>query len=387
MLDKKNISNRIAENKFLIIANENERIISKNKLINKDINNSIKLLDYISLIKIIAAFSVIILHTNGIGAFWHFKYNYEKFKLYLNSANLIECIFYFAVPLFFLSIGATLLDFNKRYGLKIYYFRRIKKVVIPLISWNIILYFYKVYVLKNQKKIKFNFVELWNFYYQHKIYNIFGSIHSFLLIYMIIPLLAYVDLSKKIKIYSYCFILLFITQILIPYIIKVFHLKIVLIYQIKIGHLIYIFGGYIINHYKFSFFSKIFIYLIGISGLLIHFFGTKILIIRYKRTILLHKGYLNLPCLLYSCSTFLFIKENCHLLFKLINSKYINKIGSLTMGPFFLHFPVIDTLNKFFKINKLSLRYRFFDGIFIGCICFILSAIIRKIPLIKNLVP
>lgn len=109
------------ENKLLILNNE----LSYNS--QKKIYNN--MLDYISFSKIIACFSVVILHTNGI--FWNFNYN--TYKKYWKSANLIECIFYFGFPFFVLSIGATLLDFNEKYGLKKYLKRRIIKVVIPLL--------------------------------------------------------------------------------------------------------------------------------------------------------------------------------------------------------------------------------------------------------------
>ena len=207
-----------------------------------------RLLDYVSLAKIFAAFSVVILHTNH--NFW--KFYYAFYKNYWISANVIECVFYFAVPVFVLCIGATLLDFNEKYGLKKYYRRRIFKVVIPLLSWNAILYFYRVYFLKNFPKRKISFAYLWNLYYNHKIYFIFGSFHQFLLVYMAIPLVAYVEKSNKIKIYSYYFILLFITQSLIPYIIKVFHLPLVWVYGRNLEFIIYIFPGYIIQNYKFS---------------------------------------------------------------------------------------------------------------------------------------
>ena len=84
-------------------------------------------------------------------------------------SNIIESIFYFGVPFFLLYISSTLLDFNERYGLKAYYKKRFKKVILPLISWNIILYFYGVYILKDIKKEKLNFVYLWNLYYEQKL--------------------------------------------------------------------------------------------------------------------------------------------------------------------------------------------------------------------------
>ena len=122
--------------------------------LNKKNNFTSQQIDYISLCKIVSSFSVVILHTNSV--FWTFNKN--NYKNYWISANYIESIFYFAVPIFILCIGATLLDFNERYGLKKYYKKRIKKVVIPLISWSFLLYFYKVYLLKNLKKQKITII-------------------------------------------------------------------------------------------------------------------------------------------------------------------------------------------------------------------------------------
>ena len=373
-----NILNSLNTKKEKVLILETNNLPKYNK---KKPRNT--MLEYISVAKILASFSVVMLHTNGV--FWIF--NYENYKTYWISANIIESIFYFAVPFFVLCIGATLLDFNEKYGIKKYYYKRIKKVVLPLIYWNIILYIFKVYIIKDMNKEKINIIYLWNLYYNHKIYSIFGSFHTFLLSYMMIPLLAYVEKAKKIKVYSYCFITLLITQALFPYLISLFEPRLIWIYNIKIGYIIYIFAGYIIENYRFEMKWKLIIYLLGISSLLVHIFGTKILTLRYKRIIGLHKGYLNLPCIIYSCSLFLLLKEYNYLLLKIINRKIINKIGTLTIGPFFMHLPIIDIYKKYFKVNSFSLKYRLFGGFFIYFICLIITFILKKIPLIKYIVP
>ena len=237
------------------------------------------------------------------------------------------------------------------------------------------------------KKEKINIIYLWNLYYAHKIYFIFGSFHTFLISYMMIPLLAYVEKSKKIKVYSYSFITLLITQTLIPYLISLFEPRLIWIYNIKIGYIIYIFAGYIIENYRFEMKWKLIIYILGIYSFLVHIIGTKILTLRYKRIVQLHKGYLNLPCIIYSCSLFLLLKEYNYLLLKIINRKIINKIGALTIGPFFMHLPIIDICKKYFKINIFSLTYRLFGGFLICLICLIITFILKKIPLIKYIVP
>jgi len=204
---------------------------------------------------------------------------------------------------------------------------------------------------------------------------------------MLIPLLAYVEKSNKISIYTYYFLLLFITQTAFPYLFHLFGDKIIFIYKLEIGYIIYIFAGYIIHCHKFYFFSKLIIFLFGIIAFFIHLFGTQILTLKYNKIIKLHKGYLNLPCIIYSCALFLFIKEYNYLLFAIVNKKFINKIGSLTIGPFFIHNVVIESINKFSIIKNLINFNLLFHSFIIFSICIYLSLIIKKIPILKILIP
>ena len=379
------ISHRININEEKSFLNNINKIkIIRDKTLFKEYKKTeFKELDYIYLAKILAVFSVVILHTNG--RFWFFKYKY--YKIYWISANSIESIFFIAVPIFFLCIGATLLDFNERYGLKKYYHRRFIKVVVPLLLWNILSYCYRVYFLKNLKKQNLNFISIWNLYYTHKINAIFFSFHQFLFVYLVIPLIAYVNKSAKIKIYSQCFITLFLTQSLIPYLISLFCPKLIWIYSINLKYIIYLFPGYIIQNYKFSKALQYIIYILGLIGFFLHLYGTKVLTLKYKKIIMIHKGYYNIPCILYSCSAFLFIKEYSYYIFKYIDRKYIKKIGSLTIGPFFIHILLIDTIRKYFYFNDYSFYYRFFGGIFVCIISLIITAIMKNIPLLNYLVP
>ena len=84
-----------SDNKNIYINQENQLLINNiylpktNEIINKKANI---ILDYIYLAKIMAAFSVVLLHANG--SFWNFKYN--EYKKYWKSCNLmIGCHFIF----------------------------------------------------------------------------------------------------------------------------------------------------------------------------------------------------------------------------------------------------------------------------------------------------
>lgn len=354
------------------------KIEEKNNLIwIKKTNNNRNILDYISFAKIISSFGVISLHING---FWDCSpLNRKKWII----KNIYETVFYYSVPIFVLCIGATLIDFKERYGLLEYNKKRLLKVVIPLIGWTLILYLYKVFILKNIGKIPFDFVSIWNYFFNSNLYGIFNSLHIFLLTYMLIPLLSFVEKKNKIRIYTYYFFLLLLTQSFIPYSFSLLGNKLVWVYKLKIGYLIYIFAGYIIHNYPFSKLSKVIIYIIGIFSFFVHLIGTKILTFRYRTINKLQKGYLNLPCIFHSCSFFLFIKEYSYLVTKIIHKKYINEIGSLTLGPFFMHLTVNETIYKFSKFKKLIDFNLLFHSSVIFSICLILSYILKKIPIIS----
>ena len=66
------------------------------------------------------------------------------------------------------------------------------------------------------------------------------------------------------------------------------------------------------------------------------------------------------------------------------NKKLINKYGSLTLGPFFMHLPLLDLFHKYFTINIFSLEYRLFGGILVCIICLIITNYLKKIPIMQS---
>ena len=126
---------------------------------------------YISLVKILSAFLVILKHTNR---------DYWALTPHWISSNRLCAFCMCAVPLFSLCIGATLLNFNERYDIKEYLKRRFNKIIVPIIGWNIIYYFYRVYILKNYKIGKINLIILYQIYFKSELYPLIGSLRIFI---------------------------------------------------------------------------------------------------------------------------------------------------------------------------------------------------------------
>ena len=85
---------------------------------------------YIDFLSIVSAFAVVMLHANGI--FW----SHPAGRLWITS-NCIEAMFYFAVPIFFMISGATLMDYREKYSTKEFFVRRAIRAGIPFLAWKI----------------------------------------------------------------------------------------------------------------------------------------------------------------------------------------------------------------------------------------------------------
>ena len=100
---------------------------------------------YIDVLSVLAALAVVSLHTNG--CFWQFSAT----ERYWKTANIIEGLCYFAVPIFFMINGATLIDYRSRYSTVEFFKKRVMKTVIPFISWSLIGILFRLYYLKDLK--------------------------------------------------------------------------------------------------------------------------------------------------------------------------------------------------------------------------------------------
>ena len=80
------------------------------------------------------------MHVNG--CFWELRY-----ERYWITANIIECICYFAVPIFFMISGATLLNYRKRYTTAVFFKKRFGKTLVLFLIWSVIsaIWYYIVY--------------------------------------------------------------------------------------------------------------------------------------------------------------------------------------------------------------------------------------------------
>ncbi|MBO5460728.1 MAG: acyltransferase, partial [Ruminococcus sp.] len=99
------------------------------------------------------------------------------------------------------------------------------------------------------------------------------------------------------------------------------------------------------------------------------------------------KGDTNIPCILYAVGVFVFFRENGNRIMEGKAGKAIEKLAKYTFSVYLMHWFVIDVLVRLFDINTLSIIYRLVAPFIIVPICILATLVLRKIPLIRHIVP
>ena len=341
---------------------------------------------YISLLNVVSALAVVVLHTNG--AFWHYRGGHTW-----AVNNVIECVFYFAVPIFFMLTGATLFDYQKRYDTKTFFKRRFTKLLIPFIFWSIFGFIYYTTIRGNN--LDLNFSNIFNAIVSGSYVGIFWFFPPLICIYLATPLIASIKENKKKKILKYIAIVGLLLNVCTPFLIDLANrflgtaLKWPYTANIVSGYLLYSVIGYLLHNYKLTRNRRRFIYFLAIVGLFVHIIGTFVLSRKTGQIDPFFKGFLNIPCVLYSIGVFVFIRQ-------LANSKnlvsYLKRptlfLQKYTFAIYLTHSFVINEFKIVTGINPDSLIFVILAFLFTVPISVFITILIRKIPKIgKYLLP
>ena len=340
-------------------------------------------IEYISLASVVSAIAVIYLHANG--CFWTFSTSRYWF-----TANIIESVFYFAVPIFFMISGAMLIGFTDRYDLKTYFSKRIHKTFIPFIVWSFLGLAFEIFYLHSVKISKVDLTYIINGLVQGNLVQIYCFFIPLFCAYLAIPLFSLVPEDKRKEIFTYLTTLAFVLNILIPFIISVFNLKIHWGISIAVssGFLFYTLTGYLLHKYDLNKKYRLILYTLAIIGLLMHIIGTYTLSMNAGEIIKTYKGYNNLPCVLYSLGVFVFIKYD---LVKIMKFDWIgrtvNYLNYYTFGIYLIHWYLLKIILNVSHISRFSIAFRLLSPIAVLIVSVGIIWILRKIPIVKEIVP
>ena len=345
------------------------------KKLNIQTNADDKRIEYLDLLRIIAIFTVVLLHVAAQN--WT-KVDARSFEW--NVFNVFDSISRWAVPVFVMISGTLFL--NKDYTLKELWLKKILRIIIVYFFWA--LAYSIICGDRTFGSILNNTINGW--YHLWFLFMIAG-------LYMVTPILKKIIESEQIT--KYFLIVTFFITFLIPTllnfitlfnnewinnIVKMLNSHIEEI-NICFGYTSYFVLGYYLNKKDISKKNRIIIYILGIVGAV--------------STILLMKASINdageatgkyysnfsLNILLEAIAVFVFAKYN----FK--TNKFVKEVSKYSFGIYLVHAMILNELYTKFNITTCSF-YPLVSVPIITIAVFIvstiISAIINQIPILKK---
>lgn len=349
----------------------------------EEINNKKRII-YFDVLNIIAIFAVIALHCNAI-------VHGNPSNRAWNTSLIVECLFYFAVPIFIMLSGATLMKYREKYDTKTFFKKRFLKVCIPFVIWAIIMFIWKEYILKMNIVKGGGILEYFNIFFGNKEESTYYFMFSILGIYLTMPLLSLLAKKENTKSLWFIVLLYFIFNGFVPNILKLFGINYNMDFTVQLGgYTIFILLGYLLSIEDISKKQRIIIYIGAIIGILYRFITTFILSKEAGSVVKTTWGYTSWHSILLASAVFLFVK-NLNLESKLENNskiaKMLTQIASCSFGVYLIHQIIMYYEKTIFNINASSWEWRTIGIITTYIISLLVVFLIKRIPGLKKIVP
>ena len=334
---------------------------------------------------IAACIAVVALHVNG--GFWGFAYsNWWKFSLF------IETSCYWAVPVFFMLTGATLMDYRKRYNSSTFLKKRFHKTVIPFLFWSAVSIPWAVYI---SHYLDITSVATWkdifNVFINQQAMSIYWFFPPLFAIYLCIPLLSAIPEDKRKFLFSGTIVYSFLSYSLYPTIAQILGLGINYAFQNPLnggGYLVFVLLGYCITSYPLKKKQRLLIYISGFCGWAIRYFYTlsKSYDLGYIDSTF--SGYVNFPSVLLAVAVFTWFWYHDWSLLENPNIvKVIRQLSSASFGVYLIHFYILRFIIDTFCISMQSYGWSILGIPFVYGLSLTLVLVFKRIPFINNFIP
>lgn len=336
-------------------------------------------LDYIDFLNIFACFGVVCLHCSGA------VFQFETTRLWFLSM-LVQTVFHFAVPIFFMTSGATLLEYRARYNTKTFFKKRFARTGVPFLFWSV--FYLLVPCILNGASLP-TLEMLRDAVFNNGATNIFWFFYAIFGIYLCMPVFSLLAKPENFKVISYLCLLSYFFNGVFPCITRfAFPITSWIVPPAVSGYIGYIFLGWLIRHETFSKKTRIGIYIAGVFGAALMFFGTWLLSAKGESTDAFLMDYNSVACFPLSAAVMLGAKHfPWRAVYRVIPQKAVSKIASATLGVYVLHLFCLMVLERFHVLAAHPVYSTVLFPPLIFSVCTAVVLLLSKIPLVKRIVP
>jgi len=332
---------------------------------------------------ILACLMVVFFHTNGI------VYTYSD-TLSWKISVVERCIVYSAIPVFFMLTGAKLMNYRERYSTKEYIKKRLQRVLIPFLFWNI---FYIVFQRVLTPELSFHSVkEFVSMFLNSEFQGRYWFFFPLFALYAAIPVISLVLQAKNHR--KYLWYTVYATFVL-SWVLKPLCGLLGIAYNsylplpVSGGFMIYALFGYLVSTEQWSRRKRVILYLSALVSGVFAIGYTIYASAAADTTELYMASYHYFPSGLTGAAIFVFVK---HLFDKPAtdrkrkSAKLLRTVSDCCMGVWLTHSLAIVVAIKLLGVTQSSYVYRFALPPVLFAACIFGTWIVKKIPLLKHIV-
>ena len=327
---------------------------------------------YFDVMNILACFAVVAAHHNNQ------LHSYADTFGWRFSLG-VECLVYWAVPVFLMVSGATLMGFHQRCSLKEYFRRRFLRTVIPWLLWSAALLVWKLktgQIAGGEGPVHYLRLILSN--QVEGIYWFFGTLFG---CYLLIPLLTWLTPHRKAL--WYAVVCIFLLSLFQPLLARYAPISDDGITALRNSLIIYILLGYLLNTAQLSKKQRIWLYIAGIFCVLMRFGVTWVLSAQNQATSLAVRGTKMCNTIVCSSAVFVFLK---HVDWERILPAFLRKalpgLAGCSFGVYLLHKVVMYYEQQLLGLTLLDMVYKTLWIPITYLICISIIWLLKKIPFV-----
>ncbi|MDO5539783.1 MAG: acyltransferase [Eubacteriales bacterium] len=341
---------------------------------------------YYDILNICACFCVVALHCNGI------VHSYSEGSAW-KQALVVEVACYWAVPVFLMLSGATLIEYRCKYDTKTYIRKRIDRAVFPWLVWSGISLVWKTAVSHQISMESWSLANLISMLLNSKIETKYWFFPSLFAVYMGIPFLApFAQDKKNKKLLWYMALLAFITYSVMPVLCKAMGISwpSALGFPMASGVFLFPVLGYLLATNEISSGVRHASYVLAAASMLLRYFVTLVLSVQDGSTNKTLFGYIQFHSVFLACAVFLFFKHRDweSLLRKVkISERAIARISSCSLGIYLIHAFVMYYEKQLMDVWETGWKWRILGPFLTWAVSLCIVFCTKKIPGIRKLFP
>ena len=340
---------------------------------------------WIDLIRVIAVFQVVLVHLSYV----------IFFKEDLLSPNWIAANFYdsfsrMGVPLFFMVSGYLLL--NKREPLAGFFCKRFLKVGIPTLFWSVAYLLWSVEAYRNGTMSPLGIaLSMLKAIYLGNVEIHLWFLYILIGIYLVVPILRVLVSAASWRDLMYFIIIWFVATPLFELAQRILGFPTAMVIPVVTGYVGYFMLGYLLAELQLDRRGRI-LSLVGIVlAVAITFFGTNMLSVQAGPIDAYFYSYFSLPTVLATVCGFFLLKDLGQKLGKV--GGLVRTVSATSFGIYLIHIFVVELLRKgdlgfhLYGWMGPSVYMIPLTALAVFFLSFVFVFVLRKIPVLKMLVP